>query len=95
MVELSKIMGEEWQKLSKDQKARWNKKAVEAKTEYKLKIAQIINREKHKTAVAPSKKVATAKPARMDSSSSLSSLGIPAPAKKATGYASESDESSL
>lgn len=82
MVELSKLMGAEWTKMTDEQKKPWNKKAVEAKAEYELKVEAARNRDRPaasiikpaatapKTTPAPSKVV---KVIRKDSSD-LSSI---------------------
>ncbi len=61
MIELSKLMGEEWNSLTDNVKKRYQAKAAEQKAEYQLKVDAALNRDK--PVVSALKKPSAATPA--------------------------------
>ncbi len=73
ITEISKIVGEEWQKLSESQKEKFNKKAQEAKIEYDLKLNQIKSGQAGPVSTKTNTANSTLKPSKENDGSSFTS----------------------
>lgn len=91
MVELSKMMGAEWNKMSDEQKKPWLKRAIEAKAEYDLKVSAALNRDRP---AASAIKAAPAAPTKAAPVAPSKVTKAPAPRKDSSDLSSINSDSS-